>query len=91
MKLYEIRMCVIYLILIRGIYGFPSPIGPSVFLKFGLVYEVQKYVTEVHFIEAGNLFQYGQIQRLQYVSPPVFRTLHWRHKDKKETKSNKYC
>ena len=55
----------------RDINGFPSPIGTSVLLKFGSVYEVKKYIREVHFIEECNLSQYYQIWHLQAASPPA--------------------
>ena len=55
----------------RDINGFPSPIGISVLLKFGSVYEVHEYIREIHFIEAGNLSQYYQVQHLQSASPSV--------------------
>ena len=51
--------------------GFPSPIGTSVLLKFGSAYEVQEYIREIHFIEAGSFSQYYQIQYLQAASTPV--------------------
>ena len=49
----------------RDINGLPSPIGTLVLLKFGSVYEVYKCIREVHFIQAGNLSQYYQVQHLQ--------------------------
>ena len=55
----------------RDINGFPSPIGTSVLLKFGSVYEVQEYVREVYFAQASNITQYYQIQYLNAVPPPV--------------------
>ena len=55
----------------RDINGFPSPIGTSVLLKFGSAYEVQEYIREIHFIEAGSFSQYYQIQYLQAASTPV--------------------
>ena len=55
----------------RYINGFPSPIGTSVLLKFGSVYEVQEYIREVYFAQASNMSQYYQIQYLNAVPPPV--------------------
>ena len=55
----------------RDINGFPSPIGASVLLKFGSVYEVQEYIREVYFAQASNMSQYYQIQYLNAVPPPV--------------------
>ena len=55
----------------RDINGFPSPIGTSVLLKFGSVYEVQEYIREVYFAQASNMSQYYQIQYLNAVPPTV--------------------
>ena len=55
----------------RDINGFPSPIGASVLLKFGSVYEVQEYIREVYFAQASNMSQYYQMQYLNAVPPPV--------------------
>ena len=55
----------------RDINGFPSPIGTSVVLKFGSVYEVQEYIREVYFAQASNMSQYYQIQYLNAIPPPV--------------------
>ena len=55
----------------RDINRLQSPVGTSVPLKFGSVYEVLEYIREIHFIEAGNFSQYYQIQYLQAASPPV--------------------
>ena len=54
----------------RNIGGFPSPIGTSVLLKFGSVYEVQEYIREVYFAQASNMSQYYQIHYLNAVPPP---------------------
>ena len=50
--------------------GFSSPIGTSVLLKFGSVYEVQQYI-EIYFAQASNMPQYYQIQYLNAVPLPV--------------------
>ena len=54
----------------RDINAFPSLIGTLVLLKFGSVYEVQEYISEVYFAQASNMLQYYQIQYLIAV-PPV--------------------
>ena len=55
----------------RDISGFPSPIGTSVLLKFGSVYEVQEYIREVYLAKASKMSQYYQIQYLSALPPPV--------------------
>ena len=55
----------------RDINGFPSPIGTSVLLKFGSIYEVQEYIREAYFAQASNMSQYYQIQNLNANPPPV--------------------
>ena len=55
----------------KDINGFPSPIGTSVLLKFGSVYELQECIREVYFTQASNMSQYYQIQYLNAVLPPV--------------------
>ena len=54
----------------KDINAFPSLIGTLVLLKFGSVYEVQEYISEVYFAQASNMLQYYQIQYLIAV-PPV--------------------
>ena len=55
----------------RDINGFPSPVGTSVLLKFGSVYEVQEYIREVYLAKASKMSQYYQIQYLSALPPPV--------------------
>ena len=55
----------------RDITGFPSPIGTSVILKFGSVYEVQEYIREVYLAPTSNISKYYQIQYLNAVPSPV--------------------
>ena len=51
--------------------GFSSPLGTSVLLKFGSVYEVQEYIREVYFAQARKMSKYYQIQYLNAVPPPM--------------------